>query len=134
LWAPVSVGPEHSPVGSKRWMDGRRRGGKGIGGKGRGKGVEPLRGDGAGRPGVAAGATRSSRRRGRSGAGRPSEGANDLAGWAPAGDGVAGWWWWQGEGPRLDVYMCVSRVDFVDWCGRWCGSLSSTHSIYISTQ
>ena len=50
--------------------------------------------------------------------------------------------WGQGEGPRLDVYMYVclwargalSRVDFVDWGGRWCGSLSSTHSIYISTQ
>ena len=50
--------------------------------------------------------------------------------------------WWQGEGPRLDAYMYVclwargalSRVDFVDWGGRWCGSLSSTHSIYISTQ
>ena len=38
------------------------------------------------------------------------EGANDLAGWVwvPAGDGVAGTLspgWWQGEGPRLDVYI-----------------------------
>lgn len=34
--APVPVGPEHSPVGSRRWMDGRRRGGKGIEEEGKG--------------------------------------------------------------------------------------------------
>lgn len=46
------------------------------------------------------------------------DGANDLAGWVVAGGGAA----------RLDVYVymyiCIST--FVVWCGRWCGSLSST--------
>lgn len=34
LWTPVSVGPEHSPVGNGRWANGRRRGGDGIREKG----------------------------------------------------------------------------------------------------
>src|SRR5699024_7537990 len=81
-------------------------------------------------------------------------GANDLAGWVPAGAGVAGGgarlspydgdlesWVVAGRGAATGcIYVCLwargalSRVDFVDWRGRWCGSLSSAHSIYISTQ
>ena len=70
-------------------------------GRNQGEGVEPLRGEGGQAP--VAGV---------------EDGANDLAGWVVAGGGAA----------RLDVYVymyiCIST--FVVWCGRWCGSLSST--------
>ena len=100
-----------------------------------GGGVGPLRDEGG-----AGAAVRGSQ-------GAPGRPPGPLAGvedgavrWEACARGRPGWW--QGEGPRLDVYMYVclwargalSRVDFVDWGGRWCGSLSSTHSIYISTQ
>ena len=91
LWTPVSVGPEHSPVGNERWANGRRRGGDGI--REKGEGVEPLRGEGGQAP--VAGV---------------EDGANDLAGWVVAGGGAA----------RLDVYVYMYTCIYVyrpSWSG-----------------
>lgn len=109
-----------------RW-EAPRRGGN------QGEGSEPLRGEGARRrrawapeaPWAPPGPC------GWRGGWRGSlGGVRARAPWAVAGRGAA----------TGRIYVCLwargalSRVDFVDWGGRWCGSLSSTHSIYISTQ
>lgn len=138
--APVPVGPEHSPVGSRRWMDGRRRGGKGIEEKGKGWSggrAPPCVGPGGtpGGPRPLWLAWRMAWRMAREGVRRGPFNGGCLPGPFDECPALRG-------GPRLGCiyYMraclwargALSRLDFVDWHGRWCGSLSSTHSIYIS--
>src|SRR5699024_5136250 len=124
----VPVGPEHSPVGSERWTDGRRRGRKGTGEGGGGSWAPPRAPFPLGWRGGRCGAVRFAgveSNRGSPGPARQSpdqEGARDLAGWVP----------W------MYIWMSLAQRSpgstSVGWRGRWCGSLRSTHSIYIPTR